>query len=59
VAETRFRVAVKLSVRDPNLLLARPLRDGEPAPPGTRAAYLLLVEPEVDPSNASNGGSET
>jgi WAS/WASL-interacting protein len=56
-AETRFRVAVKLSARDPNLLLARPLREGEAAPPGTRAAYLLLVEAEGDTAKASHGGN--
>jgi hypothetical protein len=52
--ETRLRVSVKLSVRDPNLLIARPLREGEAPPPGTRAAVLVLVEPEP-----SNGGSST
>ncbi len=56
LAETRFRVAVKLSVRDPNLLLARPLREGEAAPPGTRVAYILLVEGEGDAAKTSDGG---
>ena len=45
--ETRIRVSVKLSVRDPNLVLARPLREGEAAPPGTREAFLVLTEAGV------------
>jgi hypothetical protein len=40
-------VSVKLSVRDPNLVLARPLREGDPTPPGTREAFLVLVEAGV------------
>jgi hypothetical protein len=50
--ETRLRVSVKLSVRDPNLLIARPLAAGEPPPPGTREALLVLVEP----ANVPDGG---
>ena len=53
--ETRIRVSVKLSVRDPNLLIARPLAHGEPPPPGTREATLLLVEPAAEPATSSNG----
>jgi hypothetical protein len=45
-----LRVAVKLSVRDPNLVIARPLPAGEAAPPGTREAVLILVEPGADPA---------
>lgn len=56
--ETRLRVSVKLSVRDPNLLLARPLREGETPPPGTRAAVLVLVEPAAEPE-PRNGGAST
>jgi hypothetical protein len=56
--ETRLRVSVKLSVRDANLLLARPLREGEAPPPGTRAAVLVLVEPAAEPETG-NGGSST
>lgn len=54
--ETRLRVSVKLSVRDPNLVIARPLAAGEPAPPGTREAMLILIEPAADGSNPSDGG---
>jgi hypothetical protein len=50
--ETRLRVAVKLSVRDPNLVIARPLPAGEAPPPGTREALLILFEPGADPANA-------
>jgi hypothetical protein len=56
--ETRLRVSVKLSVRDPNLLLARPLREGEAPPPGTRAAVLVLCDPAVEPE-PRNGGAST
>jgi hypothetical protein len=55
--ETRLRVSVKLSVRDPNLLLARPLAEGEAPPPGTRAAVLVLVEPAAEPEPRSGGSS--
>jgi hypothetical protein len=56
--ETRLRVSVKLSVRDPNLLLARPLREGEAPPPGTREAVLVLVEPAAEP-DPRGGGAPT
>lgn len=55
--ETRLRVSVKLSVRDPNLLIARPLGAGEPPPPGTREALLILVEPAANPATTPDGGS--
>jgi hypothetical protein len=55
--ESRIRVSVKVSVRDATLILARPLRDGEPAPPGTREGFLVLVEPEFDGSQAPSGES--
>jgi hypothetical protein len=55
--ETRLRVSVKLSVRDPNLLIARPLGAGEAAPPGTREAVLVLVEPATNLPAAPDGGS--
>jgi hypothetical protein len=44
----RQRVSVKVSVRDARLFLARPLADGEAPPPGTREAFLVLAEPEID-----------
>jgi hypothetical protein len=53
-------VSVKLSVRDPHLFVARALADGEAPPPGTREAYLVLaeseidVEAEIDSASASN-----
>ena len=58
----RLRVSVKASVRDANLFLARPLAEGAEPPPGTREAFLVLpdaeieVEPDADAPNASNGG---
>jgi hypothetical protein len=55
--ETRIRVSVKLSVRDPNLLLARPLPEGEAPPPGTRAAIIVLVEPAVEPPPGHDGAA--
>lgn len=55
--ETRLRVSVKLSVRDPNLLLARPLREGEAPPAGTREAVLVLVEPAAEPDPRGGGAS--
>jgi hypothetical protein len=42
--EVRRRVSVKLSVRDPDLLVVRPLADGESAPTGTREALLVMVD---------------
>jgi hypothetical protein len=58
----RQRVSVKASVRDARLFLARPLADGEAPPPGTREAFLVMAEPEIDVEpeaaepQASNGG---
>jgi hypothetical protein len=43
-SEVRRRVSVKVSVRDPDLLVVRPLADGESAPAGTREAFLVMVE---------------
>jgi hypothetical protein len=56
--EVRIRVSVKLSVRDPNLIVARALGDGESAPAGTREAVLVLVEPGPDAGPPANGGGE-
>jgi hypothetical protein len=42
--EVRRRVYVKLSVRDPSLLVVRPLADGESAPAGTREAFLVMAD---------------
>jgi hypothetical protein len=53
--EARLHVFVKTSVRDPNLLIVRPLAEGQRPPAGTREAFLVLVEPESSP-NTSNGG---
>lgn len=41
--EVRRRVSVKVSVRDPDLLVVRTLADGEAAPAGTREAFLVMV----------------
>jgi hypothetical protein len=40
-----------MSVRDPELLVVRPLADGESAPTGTREAFLIMVgAPDGDAS---------
>jgi hypothetical protein len=44
VGEVRRRVSVKTSVRDPDLLVVRPLADGESTPAGTREAFLVMVD---------------
>jgi len=44
-SELRRRVSVKTSVRDPGLLVVRPLAEGQSAPPGTREAFLVMVNP--------------
>jgi hypothetical protein len=55
VSELRLHVSVKTSVRDPNLLIVRPLAEGQRPPPGTREAFLVLLDTEGAP-NTSNGG---
>ncbi len=40
----QMRVSVKTSARDPGLIIARPLADGQAPPPGTREALLVLVD---------------
>lgn len=42
-SDARRRVSVKVSVRDPSLLVVRPLADGEAAPAGTSEAFLVMV----------------
>ncbi len=42
VGDKGLRVSVKTSVRDPNLLLLRPLPEGESPPFGTREGILLF-----------------
>jgi hypothetical protein len=44
--EHRRRVFVKTSARDPNLLVVRPLAEGQHAPLGTREAFLVMAAPE-------------
>ncbi|MCL2448296.1 MAG: hypothetical protein FWD17_05065 [Polyangiaceae bacterium] len=39
-------MSVRPSVRDPDLLVVRPLPPGCPLPPGTREASLVLVDEE-------------
>jgi hypothetical protein len=48
--ELRRRVSVKVSVRDPNLMVVRPLAEGESAPSGTREAFLVM--PDADSSGS-------
>jgi hypothetical protein len=55
--ETRVRVSVKFSVRDPQLVLARPLAPGQAPPPGTREAFLVLADAGVP--DGRNGGEGT
>jgi hypothetical protein len=46
VWQSRQRVSVRASARDPNLLVVRPLPEGQRPPPGTHVAHLVLVEGE-------------
>jgi hypothetical protein len=46
VWQSKLRVSVKASARDPNLLVVRPLPEGQRPPPGTHVAHILLVEGE-------------
>ena len=43
-SEARRRVSVKVSVRDPNLFVVRPLAEGEAVPAGTREAFLVMAD---------------
>lgn len=52
---SRIRVSVKTSVRDPNLLIVRPLSEGQALPPGTREGSLVLVGDEADARSSANG----
>jgi hypothetical protein len=52
----RIRVSVKTSVRDPTLLLLRPLSEGQQAPTGTREGFLVLSETDGDGRSNANGG---
>jgi hypothetical protein len=56
-SRTPLLVSVKVSVRDPNLLLVRLLPDGKAPPPGTRSAFLLLTESDTDRVDGSSGGN--
>jgi hypothetical protein len=58
--DVRMRVSVKTSVRDPRLLLIRPLADGQAAPAGTREGYLLLAgaDGDIDARSSSSGGGQ-
>jgi hypothetical protein len=40
----RVRVSVRTSVRDPMLLVVRPLAEGRPLPEGTREAFLVTAD---------------
>ena len=54
----RMRVSVKTSARDPNLFLIRPLGEGQPAPNGTREAFLVLADADGGSQTVTNGGGE-
>lgn len=60
--DTRLRVSVKTSVRDPNLLLLRPLPEGQSPPVGTREGFLVLAQemdesaPPLGPGSDQDGG---
>jgi hypothetical protein len=53
-AEGALHVAVKTSVRDPNLLLVRILPKGTPAPPGTHEAFLSAADETIDLSRLTD-----
>jgi hypothetical protein len=53
---SRIRVSIKTSVRDPNLLVVRPLAEGRATPPGTQVGWLVLGGDEADPHH-SNGSA--
>jgi hypothetical protein len=44
--QARLRVSVRTSVRDPALLVVRPLPGGQSPPPGTREAFLVMADDE-------------
>lgn len=56
-SEVRRRVSVKISARDPGLLVVRPLAEGEPVPAGTREAFLVMVDPPAGAAAGSSRGS--
>jgi hypothetical protein len=60
IHDVRMRVSVKTSVRDPRLLLIRPLADGQAAPAGTREGFLLLAgaDGDIDARSSSSGGGQ-
>jgi hypothetical protein len=53
--QVRRRVSVKASVRDPDLLVVRPLAHGESAPAGTREAFLVIVDASAGAAAGSSG----
>jgi hypothetical protein len=54
----RLRVSVKTSVRDPSLLLLRPLPEGQQAPTGTREGFLVLAETDTNGRSHANGDAK-
>jgi hypothetical protein len=54
-AGTSLRVSVKVSARDPELLVVRLLPEGRPPPPGAREGTLVLAEEEADAHGHANG----
>jgi hypothetical protein len=55
ISQKQVRVSVKTSARDPSLIIARPLADGQTLPAGTREALLVLVDPSAEPSAGAPG----
>jgi hypothetical protein len=53
--EGGMRVSVKTSARDPDLLVVRPLSEGQPPPAGTREGFLVLAEPQLEGRTHANG----
>jgi hypothetical protein len=43
------RVSIKTSAADPSLVVVRKVESGKAVPPGRMEAYLVFVEPGVDP----------
>jgi hypothetical protein len=54
--ETRLRVSVRKSARDPALFVVRPLPDGQAPPPGTREAYLVMPDGSGDDTSGPKRG---
>jgi hypothetical protein len=52
--QLRLRVSIKISVRDPTLLIVRRLDEGKAPPAGAREGWLVMADPtsiDAAPSN--------